>query len=215
MIKVVSFDLDGTLTKQGFADRFWLEALPFVYAREKNVSVSEAKKLLFREYDRVGKESLEWYDPSYWFKRFDISYSWRKLIFDCRNTIEAYPDVLPTLEKLAGRFKLIILSNAKKEFIDVQLQETGLNRFFTHVFSSVSDFGMIKRNVEVYRRVCSILSVDEEEMVHVGDDLVFDYETPRSVGIKAFYLDREKRVDGENVIYSLNSLPPLLSRYGE
>ena len=215
MIKIVSFDLDGTLTKQGFADRYWLEALPLLYAREKDVSVDEAKKLLFCEYDKVGKERLEWYDPSYWFKRFDIKYSWKKLIFDCRDAIEVYPDVLPTLERLTGKYKLIVVSNAKKEFIEIQLKETGLNRFFTHVFSSVSDFGMIKKKVDVYRRVCSIVSVDEKEVVHVGDDKVFDYETPRSIGIKAFYVDREKKTVGENVIYSLSSLPSILSRYEE
>ena len=55
MIKIVSFDLDGTLTKQGFADRYWLEAVPLLYAREKDVSVDEAKKLLFGEYDKKNR----------------------------------------------------------------------------------------------------------------------------------------------------------------
>ena len=119
------------------------------------------------------------------------------------------------MERLTGKYKLIVVSNAKKEFIEIQLKETGLNRFFTHVFSSVSDFGMIKKKVDVYRRVCSIVSVDEKEVVHVGDDKVFDYETPRSIGIKAFYVDREKKTVGENVIYSLSSLPSILSRYEE
>ena len=215
MIKIVSFDLDGTLTKPCFADRYWLEGVPGVYAKEKGIPLEKAKTLLLKEYNHVGKERIEWYDPEYWFKKFGINYSWRRLIHDYKNMIAPYPDALPTLEVLEKKYTLVVISNAKREFIEIQLRETGFNRFFTHVFSSVSDFGMVKKNKGVYKRVCSMLSIKEEDMLHVGDDPLFDYEIPKSIGVKAVYLDRRKNSNGENIIYSLNSLPPLLSRYEE
>ncbi|HID25098.1 MAG TPA: HAD family hydrolase [Thermoplasmata archaeon] len=215
MIKIVSFDLDGTLTKPCFADRYWLEGVPGVYAEEKGIPLEKAKTLLLKEYDCIGKERIEWYDPEYWFKKFGIKYSWRRLIYDYKNMITPYPDVLPTLKALEKKHTLVIISNAKQEFIEIQLKETVFNRFFTQVFSSVSDFGMVKKNREVYKRVCSLLSIKEEEMLHVGDDPLFDYEIPRSIGVKAVYLDRGKNSKGENIIYSLKSLPSLLSRYEE
>ena len=213
MIKVISFDFDGTITKTTFADLFWLEGLPKLYSERYNVDLEEAKNFLFREYDKIGKERLEWYDPDYWFNRFNINYSWKKLMEDYSYAIEIYPDVIPTLERLKNSYDLIIISNARREFIEIQMEKLDIKRYFKRVFSTVSDFNMVKKEGEVYRKVCEQMGIDKSELIHVGDDYKFDFLAPRSIGIKAIYLDRKSGRNGDFVISSLEYLPNLINRF--
>lgn len=213
MIRVVSFDFDGTITKTTFADLFWLEGLPRLYAERYDVDLEDAKEFLFKEYDKIGKERLEWYDPDYWFNRFKIDYSWKRLMEDYSHAIEIYPDAVPTLEKLKGNYDFIVISNAKKEFIEIQMEKLDIKGYFIRVFSTVSDFSMVKKESDVYKRVCRIIGIDRNEILHVGDDYKFDFLVPRSVGIKAVYLDRKSGKTDEFIINSLDHLPDLLSRF--
>ncbi|MFH1087761.1 MAG: HAD family hydrolase, partial [Chloroflexota bacterium] len=71
-IKVVSFDVEGTLVTLDFSSCVWYEAIPGVYARKKGLSVDEARQALKEEYDRVGDQRREWYDIHYWFQCFDL-----------------------------------------------------------------------------------------------------------------------------------------------
>ena len=213
MIKIISFDFDGTITKTTFADLFWLEGLPKLYSEKYNVDLEEAKNFLFREYDKIGKERLEWYDPDYWFNRFNINYSWKKLMEDYSYAIEIYPDVIPTLERLKNSYDLIIISNARREFIEIQMEKLDIKRYFKRVFSTVSDFNMVKKEGEVYRKVCEQVGIDKSELIHVGDDYKFDFLAPRSIGIKAIYLDRKSGRNGNFVISSLEYLPNLINRF--
>ena len=213
MIEVISFDFDGTITKTTFADLFWLEGLPKLYSERYNVDLEEAKNFLFREYDKIGKERLEWYDPDYWFNRFNINYSWKKLMEDYSYAIEIYPDVIPTLENLKNNYDFIIISNARREFIEIQMEKLDIKRYFKRVFSTVSDFNMVKKEGEVYRKVCEQMGIDKSELIHVGDDYKFDFLAPRSIGIKAIYLDRKSGRNGDFVISSLEYLPNLINRF--
>jgi len=51
-IKVISFDLDGTLFDTMFVDAVWLEEIPRLYSVKKRVSVVDATKIVKREYDK-------------------------------------------------------------------------------------------------------------------------------------------------------------------
>jgi HAD superfamily hydrolase (TIGR01549 family) len=205
--KVVSFDLDGTLTDSGFVDSVWLEGIPRLYSIRKEVSFDEAKKAVKREYNEVGNEELKWYDLHYWIKKFDLNVSWQDLFSSYEQRIRVYPEVLEILENLNKRgFRLIIITNANKELLDFQLASTKIRGYFEAVFSATSDFGLVKKTVELYRRVCSILEIFPHEMVHVGDDRNFDFEVPRKLGILAFHLDRTSIHKGEYVISNLEDL---------
>ncbi len=210
MLKVISFDFDGTITKTTFADLFWLEGLPKLYAEKENIELEEAKKILFTEYEKIGKERLEWYDPDYWFKRFDIDYDWKKLMEDYAYAIEIYPDVIPTLEKIRDRYTLIVISNARKEFIDIQIKKLDIGRYFDRIFSTVSDFRMVKKDGDVYRRICKLMNIEEGEMLHTGDDHKFDYLIPKSLGINAVYLDRKGGRTENFIISTLDHLPSII-----
>jgi FMN phosphatase YigB (HAD superfamily) len=140
MIKIISFDLDGTLVQNTFADSVWLKGFPTLYAKEKNITIDEAKEFLFKEYDKVGMARKEWYDIDWWFKRFQIKKDWHDLLSDFRTNIHIFPESKNVINKLSKKFKLIIVSNAKREFVDIQLKQTSLKPYFHAIFSSHSNF---------------------------------------------------------------------------
>jgi putative hydrolase of the HAD superfamily len=167
MIKIISFDLDGTLVQNTFAESVWLEGVPRLYAKEKNIPIDEAKEFLFKEYNKVGMDRKEWYDIVWWFKRFQIKEDWRDLIYDFRTKIHVFPETKNVIDNLSRRYKLIIVSNAKREFIDIQLRQTSLQSYFHSIYSSLSDFDSVKKFPVVYSKICDILSVHVDEMVHI------------------------------------------------
>jgi putative hydrolase of the HAD superfamily len=206
MIKIISFDLDGTLVKSTYADSVWLEGLPIIYAKEKKVPLEQAKQYIFKEYEKIGKNRKEWYDIDWWFKQFKLKENWKNLLNNYKNTIQLYPETIEILEKFSKKFELIIISNAKREFVEIQLEETYLKSYFKHVFSSLSDFSTVKKLPNVYRDILNFLNIQPNEIVHVGDSKEFDYESPQKIGIKSFYLNREKIESNNHTIHSLSDL---------
>ncbi|MDH5419677.1 MAG: HAD family hydrolase [Candidatus Bathyarchaeota archaeon] len=206
-IKVISFDLDGTLFDNMFVDSVWLEEIPRLYSLKKGVSVENAKKTVKREYDMVGKDRLEWYDIHYWIRKFGLNVEAKELLRNFEHRIKAYPEVPKVLEQLKQRgFRLVVVTNAIREFVELELEKANMKDFFDRVFSSTSDFGVVKKTVKLYKRVCSILRVSPHEMIHIGDDRNFDFDVPRRLGIPAFHLDRTGKHVGEFVIHSLEEL---------
>jgi HAD superfamily hydrolase (TIGR01549 family) len=204
MIKVISFDFDGTIAKHTFADAFWLEGVPALYATQHHVDLESAKKYLFEEYEKIGENRIEWYDPGYWFDRFNLQTDWKKMLLTYRQNVEIYPEVPSALERLSTQYRLIISSNAKKEFIDIQLRQSKIRDYFDQVFSSTSDFHTVKKVTDFYAMICKKLSIEPQEIIHVGDHKEFDYLSPKKLGITAFYLDRDKTSTGPYVVHDLS-----------
>ncbi|DAC73389.1 MAG TPA: HAD family hydrolase [Thermoplasmata archaeon] len=210
MVKVISFDFDGTIASHKFADKFWLEGVPRLYAKQNDMSLKSAKKYLFEEYDKIGDSRIEWYDPAYWFNRFKIDSDWNDLLKYYQQSVEIYPDVAPVLQRLSQHYSLIISSNAKREFIDIQLDASQLRHYFTNIFSSTSDFHTVKKVTDFYGMICKKLSVQPQDMVHIGDHKEFDYLSPQKLGITAFYLDRTKTSTGPDIVHDFAQFEEIL-----
>jgi HAD superfamily hydrolase (TIGR01549 family) len=206
MPKIISFDMDGTLVDAEFTDWVWGHGIPTLYAKKVGISFQEAKAVVTQEYLKVGEGAIEWYDIKYWFRFFQLDESWKVVMERYTDKIKVYPDVHHVLQCLEGRFPLILTSNAGREFIDLEMKATGLGRYFQRIFSATSDFGEVKKTTGFYQRICQILETRPQEIVHVGDHYEFDYLVPRSLGIRAFYLDRSGKRSGNSVIPELKDL---------
>jgi len=212
MIKVISFDFDGTIATHRFADAFWLKGVPNLYAKRHSVSFEKATQYLFQEYEKIGDNRIEWYDPGYWFDRFDLQTDWKKMLLRYRKNVEIYPEVPSVLKQLSTQYRLIISSNAKKEFIDVQLNQTKLGGYFEQVFSSTSDFHTVKKVTEFYAMICHKLAVQPQELVHVGDHEEFDFRSPQKFGITSYFLDRKNTTTGPCIIHDLREFEKVMSK---
>jgi putative hydrolase of the HAD superfamily len=206
MVKFISFDMDGTLIDSVFTDWVWSHGIPTLYAAKTGLSFDDAKVLVEREYYKVGEGAIEWYDIKYWFRFFHLQDDWSELMKRYVDKINVYGDASRALEGLKGRFPLVLTSNAGREFIDIEMGATGLEKYFDRIFSATSDFGEVKKTADFYRRICQVLEVSPEEVVHVGDHYDFDYRVPRALGIQAFYLDRTSQRTGDFVLSDLGQL---------
>jgi HAD superfamily hydrolase (TIGR01549 family) len=206
MPKIISFDMDGTLVDPEFTEWVWGHGIPTLYAEKMGIPFEEAKAFVVNEYLKVGEGAIEWYDIKYWFQFFQLEQSWKGLMKGYTDKINIYPDVNHILECLKDRFLLVLTSNAGREFIDVEMEATGLGRYFDRIFSATSDFNEVKKTKGFYQRICQILGVRPYEIVHVGDHYEFDYVVPRSLGIHTFYLNRSGEQKGEFIISDLKDL---------
>jgi len=191
-IRVISFDLDGTLVDHNFADSVWHEGMAELYARRYNLDLNEAKEKLLSLYQQVGENSLLWYDLGYWFKRLDLPGSPRNLLERFRNRVNVFPEVHEVLKSLKknSAFKLVLFSNAAREFMEIELKEGKLEGYFSLTISCVSDWGRVK-DESAYKKLCSLLGIPAKEILHVGDNKLFDFLYPKAVGIKTILVDRQ------------------------
>lgn len=201
-IKVVSFDVEGTLVTTDFSYAIWFEAIPRRYAEKHSIDFDQAKFKVEEEYKKVGDQRLEWYDVWYWFKKLDLGMP-IPVMEGCQDRVGYYPEVRDVLESLGGRYTLSVASGSPREFLIHLLKD--IEPHFTKVFSSVSDYKQLK-TPGFYRQMCQVLNVQPEQVVHVGDNWQFDVQSPREIGIHAFYLDRNGRSNDEHSLISLDQL---------
>jgi len=200
-IRVVSFDMEGTLAETTFSNLIWENDIPRLYAEKHGIGLEAARRHVLEEYRRVGDERIEWYDVSYWFEKLRLQGDWRTLLQKRRSTCSTFPEARGVLERLKRSHELVVISNTIREFLEVQICD--LAAFFTRIFSAPSDFGEVKKSAAFYGRICRELDVAPRSVAHVGDHLKFDYEVPRQIGIRAYFLDRSGKAEGDHIVHDL------------
>ena len=210
MARIISFDMDGTLIDSVFTDWVWGHGVPTLYAEAAGISFDEAKAFVEGEYRKVGEGAVEWYDIKHWLRFFGLDGNWRGLFQRYVDRITVYPEVHRVLAGLKERYPLVLTSNAGREFIEVEMEATGLASYFGRVFSATSDFREVKKVSRVYERICEALDASPGEIVHVGDHYEFDYLVPRALGMQAVYLDRKNGREGDGMIRDLGELEAIL-----
>jgi len=187
IVKVVSFDLEGTLVNHDFSDFVWNEGIPELYAKKRGLDLSEAKKFVLSEYAKVGEEKIEWYDIKYWFNRFGLG-DYQELFKKYSHKVSYYPEVEDVLKSLSMDYTLVLTTNSAREFLDFLTGK--IRKYFSQTFSATSDFKCLKKDNGFYQKICNILNVKPEFVAHIGDRWEDDFVVPRKIGIRAFHLDR-------------------------
>jgi len=152
-IKMLSFDMDGTITDLSFVESVWLEGIPRLFAEKNRISFQEAKAFVKNEYEQSGMDRLEWYDLNHWVGKLNLNFSPSEILNSFQHRIKTFPEVTGALQDLSKKgYRLIILSNARREFLDLELEKTGISGFFEQTFSSTSDFGLTKKTTDIYQK---------------------------------------------------------------
>ncbi len=153
-IKIISFDVEGTLVTTDFSYAIWFDAIPRKYAIKHGISVEQAKQAV-EKIQRIGDQRLEWYDINYWFQKFELG-SYRTAMQEYQNQVCYYPEVIQLLASLNNSYQLIATSGSPHEFLKHLLQD--IRHYFHRVFSSVSDYRQTKTK-DFYQQLCRELKV--------------------------------------------------------
>ncbi|MBW2001481.1 MAG: HAD family hydrolase [Deltaproteobacteria bacterium] len=209
--KLISFDLDNTLIDPTYTTFVWEIGIPQLYAKKHTMSISEATRIVIAEFEKIGDVSLEWYDITYWFKYFELPGRWENLLETHRDKIRPFPEVKEVIKDLAQYYDLIIISNAAREFVEVEIKEAEIKNFFARIFSATSDFRQVKKTPQFYTQICEIMEIEPSSAIHIGDHYEFDYLIPKSLGIQAYYLDRDgKRSKDSFTVTNLKEFAALI-----
>ena len=102
---------------------------------------------------------------------------------------EVYPDVMPALEALSARLRLVVLSNWDLRLPRL-LQRLDLTPFFESIVFS-AEVGVEKPHPGIFQAALEGLAVAPEMVVHVGDRQRDDVEGATAIGMHALLLDRK------------------------
>ena len=125
---------------------------------------------------------------------------------------ELYPDSLSTLQALQGHFRLGLITDAQRVFLEPELQMTGLEPWMEVIIIS-SDHCFNKPDPRMFTMALDQLKLSASQAVYVGDSLPRDIYGAQQAGIYAVYLNRqhhnlESKADckPQRIIHTLDEL---------
>ncbi|MFF3351164.1 HAD family hydrolase [Streptomyces sp. NPDC002917] len=123
-----------------------------------------------------------------------------------------FPDAVPALELLAGRYRHAVLSNSSIINQDRKLRTLGVRDRFEAVVCAV-ELGISKPEAGAFHAACDTLGLAPQDVVYVGDHPDIDAGGAVAAGLKGVWLDRDGRGGRPELvrITGLDQLPGLLA----
>ena len=159
-------DMDGTVLDLAYDNFMWLTHVPDRYAEANDMSVDEARALLFAEFRKAGGD-LRWYCLDHWseFLGLDIV----QLHRDHHHRIDYLPGAKEFLEVVCERHvRVLLVTNSHQETLDLKDEVTGLTEFFDGVHSSHA-FGFAKERQEFWHALQEAEGFNPETTMFVDD----------------------------------------------
>jgi HAD superfamily hydrolase (TIGR01549 family) len=229
--KAVLFDVDETLFDRILAQKTVLELivrqLPQVftgYASERVLAAFLESDQLYTDMFNSGAASEGSRDKrSLLFLQLlgiDEKYTARitELYVKDYPTVKAHVDgAIPVVKGLSHKFKLGVVSNG---FTDVQyrkLENMGLRDLFSCVVLS-EEFGIRKPDSRIFHRAATLLHMQPQECLYVGDSYTNDVIGAKNAGMHVCWFNRDsqqipdEKIKPDFVITKFEELPGLLEK---
>ncbi|HET6553489.1 MAG TPA: HAD family hydrolase [Dyella sp.] len=107
-----------------------------------------------------------------------------EIYFSARNGVELYPDSLPALERITGRWPIASLTNGNAD-----LDRIGIRLHFAHHVCA-RDTGVAKPDPRIFAAAAERLGLLPAEILHVGDDPELDVVGARDAGLCTAWINR-------------------------
>ena len=129
-----------------------------------------------------------------------------------RCKLELYPGVKPVLEELQSKYLTAAVSDGQCLWAVPEMRAAGLDGMFQKVIVS-GDYGFRKPDPRMYRMALEYFSLQPEEVIFVGNDMLRDVHGAKSIGMKTVFF-KSNQGDHSNhgsepdyIIYDFRQLP--------
>ena len=110
-----------------------------------------------------------------------------------------YDDSFAVLDRLKGKYKLLLLTNGSPDLQNTKLDITPeLVPYFDQIVISGA-FGRGKPDPSIFEHALSLLEIDKEKALMVGDNLMTDILGATRAGIKSVWINRHDKERNEVV----------------
>ena len=186
MIKVISFDIGGTLVKKAKREN----------ARDEMMKMAGVSSPLFahayREHFIQKKNSLKDFCDKIGFSDIDKMEQFLRQYYASAPLGNLYDDVLSTLDELVKKGYLLISISNKSYMNHYGLKEYGLTSYFTREIYSY-EVNSAKPETEIFKYAQRKMRVMNDEIIHIGDSWTSDIEGAHRAGWKSVLIVREKK----------------------
>ena len=167
-VETVLLDMDGTLLDLNFDNHFWQTFVPQHYAQLHGLSLTEAKQELIPRF-KIMEGRLEWYCLDYWSEALQLNIAGLKQ--EVAGLIAVHPHVVEFLEavRASGR-RLLLVTNAHRDSLDLKMEKTCLQVFFDQIISS-HDYGFAKEQQDFWRILQNSHQFEKSTSLLVDDSL--------------------------------------------
>ena len=167
-IETVLLDMDGTLLDLNFDNHFWQSFVPEKYAQLHGLSLAEARQELIPRFKAM-EGRLEWYCLDYWSQELQLNIAGLKQ--EVAGLIAVHPHVVEFLEavRASGR-RLLLVTNAHRDSLDLKMEKTCLHSFFDQIISS-HDYGFAKEQQGFWQILQDTHQFEKSTSLLVDDSL--------------------------------------------
>jgi putative hydrolase of the HAD superfamily len=107
-----------------------------------------------------------------------------EVFYAARNEVQVFADVMPALDRLRTRFRLMTLSNGNAD-----LRRIGLAHYFERTLAA-RDAGVAKPDRRIFEALLQHAQLQPGQVLYVGDDPHADVGGARGAGLHAAWVDR-------------------------
>ncbi len=203
MLKVIFFDLDGTLYKSTEVRQKFAEAAYHTFSKYKETSLENAQKLIEEKREELKKEQSDSVPYTLTLRSFGIPIEiWHKeniKYFDPRQYLRQDEKLQQSFKELKNNYRLAILTNNNDTQADRVLEALGLRNMFERIYT-YNSFKLLKPDHEFFRKAAEDLRVLPEECLVVGDRYNVDLEPAEKLNMYTY------KVSGPDDIYQMDNL---------
>ena len=188
--KLISFDLQGTVSTSDFSDEFWLDLLPNLYAEKNNLSVAAAKEKLEQEYQHTGRYHELFYDHRLRLDSLLPKWEFKDIVDRLKTKPAVESHMIELIKGIPSEIPLVIISATTRDFIDYELGEH--HKHFIKIYSAIDDFKTPGKPPIVFEKVAEEFKVTPDNCFHIGDCLEMDFQNSKKAGWQAYHLNKKQ-----------------------
>lgn len=186
MIKLLAFDIDGTLYDPERFFEYAFNSISLYLARKIGRDAEDIEKKLWnikKEKSSLHKKLFDDILMHYGIKDKRLVEHLVKLFHSMPlDTIKPYEDVLHVIKELSKEYKLCIVTHGYSHVQSRVLRELELFEYFDFIISA-KDEGMTKMNTKLFHKLLK-KGFKPDDVVYIADNPLTDFIACRKIGIR-------------------------------